>query len=101
MKYLIKGKLYDPIKVGDAGDWTQEPNSTCGDCGKGQGEYHMEGCDVERCPCCGGQLISCDCGAIYTVEDDVSEEELNELIKIQEKENQESNEEIVESIKLQ
>ncbi len=84
MKYLIKGKLYDPIKVGDPGDWMQEPNSTCHDCGEGQGQYHHEGCDVERCPCCGGQLISCDCGAIYTVDEKMSQEEIQELCKLQE-----------------
>ncbi len=83
MKYLIKGKLYEPIKVGDEGDWCQEPCSTCHDCGRGKGEYHMECCDIERCPCCGGQLISCDCGPIYNVDGDVSEEELEELCKVQ------------------
>lgn len=51
MKYLIKGKLYNPVKVGDDGDWyAGEPNSRCGDCGHKYGEIHMEGCDIERCP---------------------------------------------------
>ncbi len=58
MKYLIKGKLYNPVKVGDAGDWyAGEPNSRCGDCKEKYGEYHLDGCDVERvrradCKCC-------------------------------------------------
>lgn len=33
----------------------------CHDCGAHEGEIHKFGCDVEKCPFCGGQLISCDC----------------------------------------
>jgi ferredoxin len=32
----------------------------CGDCGCIEGELHEIGCDMERCPVCGNQLISCD-----------------------------------------
>jgi hypothetical protein len=33
---------------------------TCHDCGVERGELHTKGCDVEQCPECHTQLISCD-----------------------------------------
>lgn len=38
-----------------------DPNYLCHDCGAMEGEYHAHGCDMERCPFCLGQLISCGC----------------------------------------
>jgi len=54
VKVMIKhdGKHYAPLKVTD---------QVCGDCGAHRGHYHHPGCDMERCPICGGQLISCGC----------------------------------------
>lgn len=38
-------------------------NEHCHDCGilNSPGNVHHFGCDIERCPKCGGQLISCVC----------------------------------------
>ena len=33
----------------------------CDDCGVKRGGLHHLGCDMQRCPCCGRQLISCGC----------------------------------------
>lgn len=40
-----------------------DKNSRCHDCNivNISGNIHHAGCDMERCPCCGGQLISCGC----------------------------------------
>ncbi len=38
-----------------------ELDGECGDCGVKLGEIHHYGCDVEVCPKCGRQLISCPC----------------------------------------
>jgi hypothetical protein len=43
-----------------------EPNILphCRDCGAAIGERHQDGCGVECCPYCGGQLLSCLCGGL-------------------------------------
>ena len=51
---LVDG-AYKPIPLSPTAD---EP---CWDCGVDPGGYHHPGCDMEACPRCGGQLISCDC----------------------------------------
>lgn len=40
-----------------------DKNQYCHDCGilNKTGNIHHFGCDMERCPKCGGQLISCSC----------------------------------------
>ena len=36
-------------------------NGRCADCNVAVGGFHHPGCDQEKCPQCGGQLISCGC----------------------------------------
>ena len=44
-----------PHANGDGGD------AHCHDCGTQVRGFHHPGCDGERCPRCGGQLIGCGC----------------------------------------
>jgi hypothetical protein len=52
---LIGGVLYHPTP------FISDDGSRCGDCNCKSESYHHPGCDMERCPGCGHQLISCGC----------------------------------------
>lgn len=64
---VIGGKRHQRIKYGAAGDMFPRQYGRCGDCGARHGYYHHAGCDCERCPVCGEQLISCSCDAVFGV----------------------------------
>ena len=63
----INGKRYKRIKCGDPQDFMPDmkPGERCGDCGALVGHYHHWGCDIERCPACHGQLLSCLCKDVF------------------------------------
>ena len=42
----------------NTGRWAMD---RCGDCSAPRGGMHHPGCDLERCPLCRGQAISCGC----------------------------------------
>ena len=54
------GRRFDLAPFGDDPDWPST-REECGDCGAIRGGFHHPGCDIQRCPACGGQLISCGC----------------------------------------
>ena len=59
--YQISGKAYPRIPYGNEPDDWGANEHACGDCRVVKGELHVVGCDVEHCPKCLGQAITCDC----------------------------------------
>ena len=57
----IDQEYYSRIPYGDPRDLLYDGEERCHDCGATKMHYHHMGCDAERCPKCGGQLITCDC----------------------------------------
>jgi hypothetical protein len=60
LKVSCPGNAPDLAKCGD----TPIPytgDGHCHDCSAPPGGFHHPGCDMERCPRCRGQIISCGC----------------------------------------
>ena len=57
----ICGHEYPRIRYGkEPDDWGAD-RQPCHDCAVVKGQFHVPSCDVERCPKCGGQAITCEC----------------------------------------
>jgi hypothetical protein len=63
------GTTRPPIPYGEEASWETprvdvEPptgDDECHDCGVSAGAHHHPACDMENCPFCGGQYLSCGC----------------------------------------
>jgi hypothetical protein len=56
-----QGRDVPRVRYGDEKSDLRADTTPCHDCRVLKGEFHVPSCDVEECPVCGGQLISCDC----------------------------------------
>lgn len=54
------GVRYARVRCGSEADMKGEMDF-CSDCFAKSGQYHAVGCDLEQCPKCHGQMISCGC----------------------------------------
>ncbi|HEY2428201.1 MAG TPA: hypothetical protein VGI06_04675 [Acidimicrobiales bacterium] len=73
---VIEGRSYEPVR------FRTEPggkrgNGRCGDCGVEPGQVHHHGCDVELCPKCWRQSISCGC--LWAGEEHLSEDWVDDM----------------------
>ena len=59
--FRIRGKEVARIPFGKEPKRFRASTPSCGDCGARRGMYHGPQCDLEICPGCKGQRLTCGC----------------------------------------
>lgn len=57
----VEGKTYHRINYGSEKAPWGASTAPCHDCAVVDGQFHVPGCDMEQCPRCEEQIISCPC----------------------------------------
>src|SRR3954453_18490614 len=57
----LYGREYERLAYGTEPGWEMYATHPCHDCAVRAGQLHVYNCDVEACPRCFGQLITCGC----------------------------------------
>ena len=60
----VAGQVYERVRFGQESGNRWEEFDFCPECGVSHGGLHHPGCDIEECPRCRTQYLSCDCGEV-------------------------------------
>lgn len=63
-QFSIGGERLARVRFGEEpgqAEGQTRPSRNCHDCAVVVGQFHVFGCDAERCPACGEQMLGCDC----------------------------------------
>ena len=59
--YRINDRTYRRVPYGSETPPWSPPSGPCHDCGVLKGQLHVSSCDVEQCPRCRRQVLTCSC----------------------------------------
>ncbi len=59
--YVIGKVTYQRVPYGEEIEDLGADSHPCDDCAVIKGQLHVPGCNIERCPACGAQVLACDC----------------------------------------